>query len=57
VELDTFDTHLLNFASDRERDAENLARFGIPTIRITWEAFRAEPTRQAELILAALARR
>ncbi len=57
VELDTFDTHLLNFASDRDRDALHLARFGIPTIRITWEAFRAEPARQAELILAALARR
>jgi very-short-patch-repair endonuclease len=57
VELDTFATHLLNFASDRRRDAEFLARFGIPTIRLTWEAFRDEPERQAELILAALARR
>jgi hypothetical protein len=57
VELDTFDTHLLNFASDRQRDAENLAGYGIPTIRITWEAFRAEPARQAELILETLARR
>ena len=57
VELDTFDTHVLNFESDRQRDAEILARFGIPTIRLTWEAFRAEPARQAELILATLARR
>ncbi len=57
VELDTFQTHLLNFHSDRARDAEILARFGIPTIRLTWEAFRAEPAHQAELILAALARR
>ena len=57
VELDTFETHLLNFQSDRQRDAENLAHYGIPTIRITWEAFHNEPERQAELILAALARR
>ena len=57
VELDPFQTHLLNFHSDRRRDAEILARVGIPTIRITWEAFRAEPEHQAELILATLARR
>jgi very-short-patch-repair endonuclease len=57
VELDTFETHLLNFHSDRQRDAEILARLGIPTIRLTWEAFRAEPAHQAELILATLARR
>lgn len=57
VELDTFQTHLLNFRSDRERDATILARFGIPTIRLTWESFRAEPDHQAELIRAVLARR
>jgi very-short-patch-repair endonuclease len=57
VELDTVQTHMLNFHSDRRRDAEILARFGIPTIRLTWEAFHGEPEHQAELIRATLARR
>ncbi|MBO0767106.1 MAG: DUF559 domain-containing protein [Solirubrobacterales bacterium] len=43
VELDTIATHLLNFESDRRRDAEILARTGIPTLRFTWETFRGEP--------------
>lgn len=50
VELDTFQTHLLNFESDRDRDATILAATGIPTIRATWDQFRNEPQTLADRI-------
>jgi very-short-patch-repair endonuclease len=50
VELDTFQTHLLNFESDRDRDAAILAATGIPTIRVTREQFRNRPELLAERI-------
>lgn len=51
VELDTFETHLLNFQSDRDRDAAILATTGIPTIRVTQEQFKDAPALLAERIL------
>lgn len=50
VELDTFQTHLLNFESDRDRDAAILAQTGIPTIRATWEQFNETPELLAKRI-------
>ncbi len=52
VELDTVATHLLNFNSDRRRDADILARTGIPTIRVTDEQLREDPAHIADQILA-----
>ena len=43
VEIDTVATHLLNFESDRRRDADILARTGIPTVRITDVALGEDP--------------
>lgn len=51
VELDTFQTHLLNFESDRDRDAAILAQTGIPTIRATRDQFKDNPELLAERIL------
>jgi hypothetical protein len=57
VELDTVKTHLLNFESDRARDASILAATGIPTIRATWDRFRKEPGLLADEIRRAVSRR
>jgi very-short-patch-repair endonuclease len=57
VELDTFGTHLLNFESDRARDATILAATGIPTIRISRDQFKDEPQLVAQRILASVALR
>jgi hypothetical protein len=57
VEIDTFRTHVLNFESDRGRDADILARTGLPTVRITDTALRGEPERVAGRIHAVLAQR
>lgn len=52
VELDGWATHSTRqaFGEDRARDAEILARAGVPTIRITRDAFRSRPVEQARLI-------
>ena len=52
VELDGWDSHRTKraFEADREQDAEILARTGIPTIRITRDAFGSRPSEQARLI-------
>ena len=52
VEIDTFGTHLLNFESDRRRDADILARTGIPTIRVTDIQLDEDPASVAGHILA-----
>jgi very-short-patch-repair endonuclease len=57
VELDTFETHLLNFESDRERDAKILATTGTPTIRVTADKFDKQPELLAEQILTVAAER
>jgi very-short-patch-repair endonuclease len=57
VEIDTVETHLLKFESDRLRDAEILARTGIPVIRITATQMKQEAERVAGNILATVARR
>ncbi|WP_249011964.1 type IV toxin-antitoxin system AbiEi family antitoxin domain-containing protein [Conexibacter sp. DBS9H8] len=57
VEIDTFGTHLLNFESDRERDAHILATTGIPTVRITDTALRGDPRQVAERIRLVIAHR
>lgn len=57
VELDTRATHLLNFDSDRERDATILAATGIPTIRATADQFNAQPLKLAQRIRDTVARR
>lgn len=56
VEFDTFATHLLNFESDRVRDATILSATGIPTIRVTWDQFNDEPSVLAGQILETVAR-
>ena len=55
VEIDTFASHLLNFESDRRRDAEILARTGIPTIRITDTQIDSAPAATAARIVTVLA--
>jgi very-short-patch-repair endonuclease len=57
VELDGWHTHRTRqaFTTDRDRDAEILARTGIPTIRITYETFRGRPAEQARRIRRVLA--
>jgi hypothetical protein len=52
VELDGWITHSLEPAieEDKDRDADILERFGIPTIRIPRQQFRAAPGRQAARI-------
>jgi very-short-patch-repair endonuclease len=52
VELDGWQTHRTSeaFEADRARDAEILARTGIPTIRITQIAFRLRPAEHARRI-------
>jgi hypothetical protein len=52
VELDGWPTHSLESAieEDKDRDADILERFGIPTIRITRHQFRTNPPRQAARI-------
>jgi very-short-patch-repair endonuclease len=57
VEIDTVETHLLKFESDRRRDAEILARTGIPVIRITQTQMKHEAERVTANILATVARR
>ncbi len=52
VELDTVGSHLLNFDSDRLRDAKLLARTGIPVIRITDTQMSEVPEQIAANILA-----
>ncbi len=56
VELDTFETHRLNFQSDRDRDAAILAATGIPTIRVTDEQFQDQPELLATRIRSAVRR-
>jgi very-short-patch-repair endonuclease len=55
VELDGWDFHNSrdSFESDRERDAEMLAR-GLATIRVTWERMLGTPQREADRLLAIL---
>jgi very-short-patch-repair endonuclease len=55
VELDGWSFHnsRASFESDRERDAEMLAR-GLATVRITWERLLGEPEREADRLLAIL---
>jgi very-short-patch-repair endonuclease len=55
VELDGWDFHRsrASFESDRERDAEMLAR-GLVTIRITWEQLIRHPEQVAERLLQIL---
>ena len=52
VELDGWDTHRTKqaFAHDRKRDAEILARTGIPTVRITYDAFQRGGAEHARMI-------
>jgi len=52
VELDGWETHRTKqaFRADRKRDAEILARTGIPTIRITYDGLHQRPAEQAQLI-------
>jgi len=59
VELDGWDTHgtRLAYEVDRGRDAEILARTGIPTMRITYSGFHRQPAVQAARITAILDRR
>jgi hypothetical protein len=59
VELDGWDTHgtRLAYENDRSRDAEILARTGIPTMRITHRGFHRQPAVQVARITAILDRR
>jgi very-short-patch-repair endonuclease len=57
VEIDTVATHLLTFESDRRRDAEILARTGIPVIRVTDTQLEEQPERAARNIIATVERR
>ena len=52
VELDGWETHGTKqaFKADRERDADILARTGIPTIRITHDAFQSRASQLARQI-------
>lgn len=52
VELDGWETHGTKqaFEADRARDAEILARAGIPTIRITYDDLHQRPAEQARRI-------
>lgn len=58
VELDGWDTHGTRraYEADRDRDAEILAKTGIPTIRITHHALHHRPREQADRVKAILAR-
>ena len=49
VELDGWGFHRSrhSFESDRERDAEMLAR-GLATVRITWDRLVLQPEREAD---------
>jgi very-short-patch-repair endonuclease len=59
VELDGWATHGTRQAYQRDRmqDAHILATSGIPTVRITRDAFKADPAAEAQRVLAVLARR
>ena len=59
VELDGWATHGTRHAyeNDRLQDAQILATSGIPTLRITRDAFKSDPAAQAERVRAVLARR
>jgi hypothetical protein len=58
VELDSWEFHKGAFAfqTDRERDAETLAR-GFVTVRITWQRIHEAPHREADRLRAILAQR
>jgi Transcriptional regulator, AbiEi antitoxin/Protein of unknown function (DUF559) len=55
VELDSWEFHkdAIAFQTDRERDAETLAK-GFNTVRITWERIRGGPQREGERLKAIL---
>lgn len=59
VELDGWGTHGTRkaYEDDRERDAEILAKTGIPTVRITHDGLHKRPEAQAARLRAALAYR
>lgn len=56
VELDGWLTHGTrpSFETDRDQDADILARTGIPTLRITYSQFHNAPAKQARRILGVL---
>jgi very-short-patch-repair endonuclease len=56
VELDSWEFHngAIAFETDRERDAETLAR-GYRTVRITWERIHARPRDEARRLRKILA--
>lgn len=58
VELDSWDFHkdAIAFQTDRERDAETLAR-GFVTVRITWERIHEAPDREGARLRRILAQR
>jgi very-short-patch-repair endonuclease len=57
VELDTIETHILNFSTDRRRDAHILAQTGIPVIRVLDTQIETEPRQVAANIIATVRRR
>jgi very-short-patch-repair endonuclease len=59
VELDGWRVHGTppSFEADRDQDAAILEQTGIPTIRVTYKQFHADPAKQAGRIHAVLARR
>ncbi len=59
VELDGWATHGTRraYEHDRTQDAHILATSGIPTVRITRDAFKSDPAAQAQRVLAVLSRR
>jgi hypothetical protein len=59
VELDGYEYHWTqtSFESDRTRDADLLARLGIPTVRITWARMTAQPELEAARLERILERR
>jgi DNA-binding transcriptional regulator YiaG len=58
VEVDSWEYHRDRdqFESDRDRDATRLAA-EIATVRVTWERISLAPQREADRLLAILARR
>ncbi len=56
VELDGYAYHSSqeSFESDRDRDADLLARLGIPTLRVTWERMTERPAQEVGRLRAIL---
>ena len=54
AELDGYDTHVLAFETDREKDADLLAA-GHRVVRVTWERLKDQPAKEAARFRALLA--